>query len=378
MNAEAIQRVFDEAVAAGNVAGVVGAVTSGTETLFEGGAGVTAMGGDQPVGPDSLFWIASMTKPITSIAAMQLVEQGKLSLDAPIGDLLPQLASRQILEGGVLRPAAGKMTLRHLLTHTSGFSYGFSSAEYAAYIKTHHLEQSPGMLATLDMPLLFEPGTKWEYGISTDWVGLAVEAASGERLDAYFLKHIFAPLGMNDTMFLPDALQTARRVALHQRQADGTLLALPIVQKSQVPQFFSGGGGLYSTLADYLKFLRMFLSGGAGIVTAATLAEMSRNQVGGLRAGYIPSANPALTTGGDPTPGQDNRWGLGFLIYSENGPFGRHSGSLSWGGLANTAFWIDPAVNLAAVILMQTLPYGDPGAAKTMIGFERAVYAAPR
>ena len=369
--------MLNNAVAAGEVPGVAVAVSDARGTLFEAAAGVATLGGEQKVDADTLFWIASMTKPVTSLAAMQLVEQGLLDLDAPVGDLLPELKSPRILEGGKLRPARRPITLRHLLTHTAGFSYAFASAEYAAYLAAQPNPPAFGTRAALDAPLLFEPGERWEYGLGVDWAGLAVEAATGLNLEAYFQKHIFGPLGMADTSFLPTEAQLARRAALHKRQADGSLVATPPAPLA-VPEVFSGGGGLYSTLRDYQKFLRVFLSAGAGVVTPETVTEMSRNQIGGLRAGYLPSANPALFVATDINPGQHNQWGLGFLIYPQKGRFGRNAGSFSWAGIANTYFWVDPVVNRAAVIMMQILPSGDAGAMKTLIGFERAVYAALR
>jgi CubicO group peptidase (beta-lactamase class C family) len=377
LNRADIQSVLEGAVAAGAAAGVTAAVTGPQGTLLTVSAGVTAAGGAQPVGPDTLFWIASMTKPITSVAAMQLVEQGRLELDMPIGALLPELQQSRILEGGKFRPATRQITLRQLLTHTSGYSYAFASKEYADYIAAHPELPHPSTRAGLDAPLLFEPGERWEYGISTDWVGLAVEAASGQRLDAYFNDHILGPLGMRDTSFTPTEAQFANAAAMHQRLPDGSLRPKP-AGPQKPPEVLSGGGGLFSTLNDYLKFLRMFLNQGGGILSPASVAEMSRNQIGTLRAGYIPSANPTLFLGADVNPGMESKWGLGFLIYPENGRFGRRAGSLSWAGMANTYFWIDPQANLAAAMMMQLLPSGDPSAIKTMIGFERAIYAAAR
>jgi CubicO group peptidase (beta-lactamase class C family) len=339
-----------------------------------GSAGTTAAGGSVPVTESSVFWIASMTKPVASVAAMQLVEQGKLSLDAPIGDLLPALAHPQIFEDGRLRPARRKITLRHLLTHTAGFAYSFTRAEYGAYIAAHNIPPS-GTLGALNMPLLFEPGERWEYGINTDWVGLAVEAASGLKLDAYFQNHVFGPLGMDDTTFLPNEDQQARRVAMHQREADGSLTPRPLTPVN-APEFWSAGSGLYSTLADYQKFLRALLNGGGGLLQPATVTEMFSNQVGELRAGYLPSANPALHTGADATPGVNCGWGFGFMVYPEQKPGGRRAGSVSWGGLANTHFWVDPAAGLAAMMLTQVLPFCDERVLKTYGSFERAVYAA--
>ncbi len=377
MNIQAIQKVLDDAVAAGTLPGVAAAVTGADGTLFEAAAGVTVLGGTQAVDADTLFWIASMTKPVTSLAAMQLVEQGRLDLDAPVGDLLPELKNPLILEGGKLRPAARPITLKHLLTHTAGFSYSFASAEYAAYFAAAENPPVFGTRAALDAPLLFEPGERWEYGLSTDWVGLAVEAVSGLTLDAYFHQYIFEPLGMVDTEFLPSAEQMSRRAPVHQRRADGSLVAQPPAPLA-VPEVFSGGGGLFSTLRDYQKFMRVFLNQGAGIVVPETVTNMSRNHIGGLRAGYLPSANPALFVGRDVNPGQHSQWGLGFLIYPEKGRFGRNAGSFGWAGMASTYFWVDPVVNQAAVIMMQILPSGDTGAMKTLFGFEKAVYAAPQ
>ncbi len=377
MNTETIQKILTDAVTTGDVAGVAAAVIGPSNTVFEGSAGTTILSAGQPVGPDTMFWIASMTKPLTSVAAMQLVEQGKLELDAPISNLLPELKHRQILENGTLRAAKKQVTLRHLLTHTSGFSYGFTSTEYAAYIAAQPNPPPFGTRASLDMPLLFEPGERWEYGLSTDWVGLAVEAASGEKLDEYFQNHICAPLGMVDTVFVPRPEQYPRLSAVHRRQADGSLKPQPPASLF-AQEIFSGGGGLFSTIADYQKFLKVFLNQGNGIISPESIAEMCRNQIGHLRAGYLPSADPTLATAIDANPGQDNKWGLGFLIYPETGPFGRSAGSLSWSGMANTYFWIDPALNLAAVILMQILPSGDIGALKTFTRFEKTVYAASR
>jgi CubicO group peptidase (beta-lactamase class C family) len=377
VNQDALKTVIDNAVAGGAAAGIAGAVTDRDGTVFEHCAGTTAAGGGVPVTANTVFWIASMTKAITSVAAMQLVEQGKLKLDEPIGALLSDLDNPQILEDGVLRPAQTKITLRHLLTHTAGFTYLFANAGLAAYVAAQGLEASPGKRAAINMPILFEPGTRWEYGISTDWVGLAVEAASGLTLDAYFEKHVTGPLGMADTVFLPDAAQQARRMQLHQRLRDGGLVPVPPALVVR-PEFFSGGGGLNSTLADYTKFVRMFLNGGGGIIAPETVADMSRNQIGDLRAGVIPSANPAVIAETDFYPGMDSKWGLGFLLNPERGRFGRAAGSLTWAGLPNTYFWIDRASGIAAVLLMQTLPSGDPASVKTLCGFEAAVYAAKR
>jgi methyl acetate hydrolase len=375
MNFSKIESLLTGAVTAGAAAGIAAAITNKSETIFQAAAGTAALGNEQKITPDTLFWIASMTKPVTSVAAMQLVEQGRLSLDAPLGALLPALAHPNILEHGKLRRATTPITLRHLLTHTAGFGYSFANAELAAYAAAHPVK--PGTQAALNAPLLFEPGTRWEYGISTDWVGRAVEAASGQRLDEYFRAHITGPLAMADTSFIPTAEQRGRRAWVHQRAPDGSLAPTP-PSYNEAPEVFGGGGGLYSTLTDYQKFLRMILANGAGILSPASVAALSTNQVGGLRAGVIGSANPSFMAGADPFPGMDSKWSFAFHLNPEPGPFGRSKNSLSWAGVANTYFWIDPARGLAAVILMQTLPSGDLGAVKTYMQFEKSVYAALR
>lgn len=356
-----IQAVLDDAVARGDAPAVVAGVIDAGGTLFQGAAG--------NIGADSSCWMASMTKPVTSVAAMQLIEQGRLLLDAPIGELLPELARPQILENGKLRPAERAITLRHLLTHTSGMSYPFANAELAAWQRAQPNAPQHGTVEWLNVPLLFEPGERWEYGLSTDWVGRAVEAASGLSLDVYFKQHIFAPLGMTDTGFTPGT----KRAVMYDRRGNNRLVPQ---EPGPVRAFFSGGGGLYSTLNDYLKFLKVFLNQGGGIISAASLEALSVNQIGTLRAGALPSVNPDFANDSDAAPGVDARWTLGFMLFPEQGPAGRRAGSLSWAGAANTYFWIDPEGNRAAAILMQVQPAGDEGCIKTLNQFERAVYAA--
>ena len=335
---------------------------------------------------DTIFQLASMTKAVVSVAAMQLVERGLLTLDAPLAGLLPQLGNRQVITGfddagaPILRPATKPITLRQLLTHTSGFGYDFANPEL---LRAHGPAgpPAPGTLASLDALLLFEPGESWNYGISTDWVGLAVEAASGQRLDAFLAENIFTPLGMTDTGFPLDEAVMARLAPMHARGPDGTLVPFPIsVGGGKDAEFLAGGAGLSGTAADYLRFLRMLLNGGsldgATVLAPETVAEMSRNQIGQLRAGQMDTAMPALSLAIDWFPDMTPGWGLGFLINPETGPNGRSAGSLGWAGIANTYFWVDPARDVAAVLLMQHLPFGDPGAMAVLAVFERSVYAA--
>jgi len=331
---------------------------------------------------DTVFQLASMTKAIVSVAAMQLVEQGRLGLDAPLDDLLPGLADRQVITGfgddGMVqtRPAVRPITLRHLLTHTSGLGYDFVHADMA---RARVNPPVPGTLASLQSPLLFDPGDGWAYGISTDWLGLAIEAASGERLDAFIAAHVTGPLGMADTHFGLQNADKTRLVGNMGRQADGSLAPFPINIGGGAGEFISGGGGILGTAGDYMRFVRMLLNAGSldgvTILLPETVAEMSRNQIGRLRAGVMETTMPALSARVEWFPEMRAGWGLGFLINPETGGDGRAAGSLAWAGLCNTYFWIDPASDVAAVLLMQLLPFADPGALAVLSAFERAVYA---
>jgi CubicO group peptidase (beta-lactamase class C family) len=382
MNEAMIRGVLEDAVASAGIAGAVVAVTTAEAPVLQLAVGRQSVEQETPMAADSVFWIASMTKAITTVAALQLVEKGKLSLQAPIGEILPDLASPIVLEGfgadgtPITRPAETKLTLQHLLTHTSGFSYDFANANLLRYLKqTGSPGAATGLKAGLRQPLMFEPGTRWEYSIGIDWAGQAVEAASGMRLDDYFATHVTGPLGMKDTLFAPTAAQAPRRVAMHQRTLDGGLMVVPF-EPRPAPEFLAGGAGLYSAAPDYLAFLRMILNQGAGLLKPETVAAMGTNHIGALRAGKIGSVNPGLTAEADFYPGMDSKWGLGFLINPEKGMFGRSANSLAWAGLPNCYYWIDREKGIGAVVLMQILPSGDMGALKAAAGFEHALYAS--
>jgi CubicO group peptidase (beta-lactamase class C family) len=382
MNKIAIRDLLVAAVASGQIAGVVVAVTTKDATLLELAVGLQSIDATSEMQQDSVFWIASMTKALTTVAALQMVEKGKLSLDWPIGDVLPELAAPVILEGfdgdgePILRLAETKMTLQHLLTHTSGFSYDFANEKLARYLTQTGLPSAAtGLKAGLRQPLMFEPGARWEYGIGIDWAGQAVEAVSGVTLDKYFEVNITGPLGMRDTLFMPRADQQTRRAAMHQRKPNGRLMVIPF-EPRPAPEFLAGGAGLYSTASDYLAFLRMILNQGAGLLQPETVAAMGTNQIGGLRAGKIGSANLALTAEADFYPGMDAKWGLGFLLNPQRGMFGRSPNSLAWAGLPNCYYWIDLEKGIGAVILMQLLPSGDLAALKVAAGFEATLYAS--
>jgi CubicO group peptidase (beta-lactamase class C family) len=381
-----LQPILSAAVDSGKIACASAFIANSEGMIASACAGVCDPASGATLEADSIFQLASMTKAVTSVAAMQLVEQLKLSLDAPIGALLPQLDKAQVITGfddrgrPQLRPAKRAITLRHLLTHTSGLGYGFMNETMVRAQSANGEAPAPGSLASLVSPLLFDPGEQWEYGVSTDWVGLAVEAASGMDLGAWMGHHIFGPLDMTDTGFALDPAQTARRAALLGRTPDGGLMPFPIeIGGGDAAEFRSGGGGLMGTGGDYIRFLRMILNrgslDGAQILKPETVVEMSRNQIGAIRAGAMRSIVPAFAHDFDPFPDQHTGWGLGFAINPETGPYGRSPGSLAWAGIANTFYWIDPARDIAGVVLMQFAPFGDPHALAVYGAVEEAVYA---
>lgn len=367
------------------IPGVVAIAASGNDVLYQGAFGKRDLSKPDAMTLDSVFWIASMTKAVTAAAAMQLVEQGKLSLDAPIGEVLPDLAAPQVLEGfdesgePKLRPASKPITLRHLMTHTAGFAYNIWNGDCAQYLeKTGTPNIFSCQNVALKTPIMSDPGTRWEYGINVDFVGKAVEAASGKRLDAYLRDHMFAPLGMNDTAFKITDDMRQRLVATHARGEDGSLAPIPF-EIEQNPEFHMGGGGLYGTAGDYIKFTQMILNKGRGngnqVLKPETVALMGQNHIGDLTIGKMTTVAPMYTNDVDLFPDIVKKWGLSFLINNAKTPEGRSAGSLAWAGLANTYFWIDPARDVAGVILMQVLPFFDAKCLEAFAGFERGVYA---
>jgi len=383
VHAAAIDAALARATAAGEVAGAVAMATTASDLLYQGCFGAADLASGRPLRPDAIFRIASMTKAITSVAAMQLVERDKLSLDGPIAAVLPHLAAPMVLDGWngpmpVLRPAAGPITLRHLLSHTAGYGYDIWNPELTRACKALGLPARPGTVDELARtPLLFDPGARWNYGIATDIVGHAIEAASGMALDSYLAAHITGPLGMADTTFTLTDAQRPRLVAVHQRQPDGSLGAGER-PAGRGPGFLAGGGGLVGTAGNYLRFLRMLLRGGtldgARILAPETVAEMARNQIGDLLVQKMASSVPSSSYDCDLFPGMAQKWGLGFLINTQEGPNGRGAGSLAWAGLVNTYFWIDPAAGIAGLILTQSLPFADPKALALLGALEQGVY----
>lgn len=382
-----LDAMFRAATSEGDVPGVVALAATENDIIYEGIFGRRRLRAEPPMTRDTVFRVASMVKLITSVAALQLVEQGKLSLDDPVPDIEPDLGSPQVLDGfdakGLpqLRPARRPISLRDLLTHTSGFSYRLWDAKAVRYAKSIELLPKAQRAHAPRTPLMFDPGERWQYGTSIDWVGRIVEATSGEPLDRYFRKHIFDPLGMNDTAFVISAQQREREASAHRREPDGSLMPQPTGRHATRGPF-SGGGGIYSTGPDYLTFIRCLLRGGAlngvRILRSETVALMGRNQIGDIEVGVLKTTVPSLSNDVDFFPGISCKWGFGHMINMQAVPGGRSAGSLTWGGLLNTYYWIDPDTRLAAVFMAQVLPFADTRTLRVGRQFERGVYAAVR
>lgn len=376
--------ILKAAVSRGDVPGVVAGATTAEGTVYEGGFGERAVGSGAAMTPDTVGWIASMTKAVTGTAAMQLVEQGRLELDGPASAVIPYLGEVGVLEGfdgdgqPKTRPPKRPITLRHLLTHTSGYVYEIWNTDILAYQEAKGVPQITSCEnAALTTPLLFDPGERWDYGIGIDWAGKMVEAVSGQRLGQYMKENIFDPLGMGDTAFRITPAMQERMATVHVRGEDGTWMGMEFTVE-QDPEFEMGGGGLYSTVGDYLKFIRMILNKGAAnghrVLRPETVEAMSVNSMGDNRVVNLATAMPPYSNDAEFFPGMEKTWGLTFMINNEEAPTGRTAGSLAWAGLANSYFWIDPAKGIGGAYLTQVLPFADEKSLPLYLDFETAVY----
>ena len=362
------------------------AATDAKGTTYEAGFGKRVLGEPADMTPDTVVWIASMTKAVTGAAAMQQVERGKLGLDTPAKEVAPELGKVGVLEGfdaagkPKMRPPKHDITLRHLLTHTAGFGYDIWSPEIAKYMEAAGV---PGVIScqnkALTTPLLFDPGERWFYGINIDWAGKMVEAASGQKLGQYLRANIFEPLGMSSTAFKITDDMRRRLAKIHHRGPDGTLTPDRDLELPQEPEFEMGGGGLYSTVGDYLKFVRMMLNQGRSdqgeqVLKPDTVRQMSGNAMGDCRVCLLKTVAPPLSNDAEFFPGMDKSWGLSFMINNAQAPTGRSAGSLAWAGLANTYYWIDQNKGVGGVYATQILPFADDKSLPLFYAFESTVY----
>lgn len=372
--------IFEAAVTHAALPGAAAIIVDADGVRFSHACGLADAASGAAMAQDTICQIASMTKALVSVGVMQLVEAGQFDLDAPIGDVLPELVDPQVLTGfaedgtPILRPAARPITMRHLLTHTSGLGYPFVQPEILRYYQAVGIP-APGSKASITMPLLFDPGDDWAYGVSTDWAGLAIEAVTGTDLQSYLSANVFSPLGFKNTAFRDTLPAGAAKV--HVRNPEGGFVLNPLYLGGG--EFHGGGGGLTSTAEDYARFLQMMLRGGEldgnRLLKTETIAEMNRNQVGEIRAGHMTTAMPAFAAPFDTFPDQHTGWGLGFLINPEPIPGGRSAGSLCWAGIFNSYYWIDPIAGVAGVFMSQIAPFGDPGALIAFKALEDMAYS---
>ncbi|WP_445258547.1 serine hydrolase domain-containing protein [Nocardioides aurantiacus] len=369
------------------VPGVVAGLTDRTGTVYLEAAGVRRVDGDVAMTHDDVFAIFSTTKAITATAALQQVERGDLDLDAPAKEYAPYLGEVQVIEGfdatgePQLRAPKTDVTTRQLLTHSGGFGYDFFNEHYKRLAEE---KGQPSVItatrAALTTPLLFDPGTKWEYGSNLDWVGQVVEGVTGKRLGEVFAADIFAPLGMDSMTF---ALDDARRTTLpsvHARNEDGSLTPMDFELPSP-PEVDFGGHGLYGTVGDYLKFIRMWLNDGEGdhgrVLEPATVEDACRRHLAeGLSVTMLPGVIPSLSNDAEFFPGVPKSWSLPFMINEEEAPTGRPAGGQGWAGLANLFYWVDRDNGIGGFWATQILPFGDPTSFVQYLGFESAAYAA--
>jgi methyl acetate hydrolase len=372
----AIDQLLNHGVENGTFHGVAAMVVDRDGVLYEGCAGDAK--------PDTMYRNASMTKAVASTAALQLVEQGRLELEAPVESILPEFGELQVIDGydgdtPILRPQATKPTVRQLMTHTAGCGYFFLNEKLLRYGTENGIPLLfEGKQAALMMPLVNDPGQVWEYGVNTDFLGLAVGAVSGQKLGAYAAEHIYGPLGMTDSTFERADVDQARLLAIRRRGADGTLgptdLDLPAHS-----EWDAGGHGSYGTIGDYARFVRAWLRDGeldgARILNPETCALAFEDH---LRGATLPEVMKSLVpelTNDVPSLPVPQGWGLGFHLVSVDIPGMRSAGTGDWAGIFNTYYWIDRAAGVGGVIMTQVLPFFDDKVIQTLMGFEVATYA---
>lgn len=383
----ALDALLEGAVSSGAVPGIAAVVSTRDGVVFEGGAGRlhAADPASPAVGTDTMFRLASMTKAMASVAALQLIEEGRLALDTPVQDHVPEFAELQVLTGfdgdePLMRAPSRPPTIQDLLTHTSGCSYFFSNERL---LQWHGVTGKPHVLsgerAGVFTPLVHDPGTMWEYGVSTDALGLVVDAVTSSTLDVVLQERVFDPLGMTDATFRPSDEQRSRMMGIHARQEDGGLAPSPI-DLAPDPEYMAGGHGCHATARDHGRFLRALLGGGeldgARILKPETVELMFTDHIEGIAQPVdgITSSAPELANNVPPLPIRTG-WGLGLSVRHEQIPGMRAAGSGDWAGLFNCYYWIDPATGLSAALLTQVLPFFDEQIVGTLLNFELGLYA---
>ena len=371
--------ILGETVAAG-VPGVVVMARNRGGVFFSGAAGVRRAGAPAPMSEDTVFALFSCTKPLTVTAALRLVEEGVLDLDRPARAYLPALGEIGVFDGFApdgapkLRRPKRDVTARMLMLHTAGFGYDFANATIKRLLDEGRL--TPHRTATragFNQPLVNEPGERWEYGLSIDWLGQVIEAVAGARLDAILSESVLQPLGMNETTHLPTPAMRARLASMHQREDDGSLTALDMGPRESL-EVTPGGGGMYGTVDDYMRFLGLWLNEGGGVLRPETVAWAARDGLDRLKVLPLPTVAPRVSGPIDFCPGLSKSWAYSFLVNDEDAPTGRPAGSLAWGGLGNLYFWIDRRNGVAGFWASQLFPFMDPVSLGGALAFETALY----
>jgi methyl acetate hydrolase len=385
--ASAADAVLQRAVSAdAGVPGVVAMLTDRSGTVYEGAAGRRRVDQDGELATDDVFALFSTTKAVTATAALQLVEEGRLDLDAPASGYAPYLGEVQVIEGfdaggePVLRAPRREITTRMLLTHTAGFGYDFFNTTYERLAREKGQPSvTTSTMASLRTPLLFDPGDRWEYGSNIDWAGQVVEGITGQRLGEVFSARIFEPLGMTDMTFALDDRLRPRLAEIHSRNDDGSLTPMGLELPSP-PEVDMGGHGLYGTVGDYMRFIRMWLNDGEGekerVLRPETVRMAEQNHLGDLKVTVLPGVIPSLSHDAEFFPGQSKSWSLPFMVNDEEAPTGRPAGALGWAGLANLFYWIDRSNGIGGFWATQILPFGDPTSFTEYMAFESAAYAS--
>ncbi|MGV9947260.1 serine hydrolase domain-containing protein [Rhodococcus aetherivorans] len=369
----------------GGLPGVVAMLTDRDDVVYSGVAGERTAGSGTAMTADTVFAAFSTTKAITGTAALQCVEEGLLDLDAPAARYVPEIGELQVLEGfgtdgePLLRAPKRDITTRMLLLHTAGLGYDFFNENYRRLAEEHG---QPSVItaskAALRTPLLFDPGERWMYGSNIDWCGLVVEAVRGRRLGEVMRERIFEPLGMADTAFTLTADMRDRLAVVHQRGEDGTVVPMPEMVLPQDPEVHMGGHGLYTTVPDYLRFLRMWLrdgdAPGGRLLAAGTVADAVRGGLDGQQITALPGVIPALSNDAEFFPGLPKNWAYTFMVNEEPAPTGRPAGALGWAGLANLYYWIDRQNGIAGFWATQILPFADAVSFGGYLDFEAAAY----
>ncbi|MEM7025603.1 MAG: serine hydrolase domain-containing protein [Pseudomonadota bacterium] len=378
-----IDTILSDAVANQDVLFVVAMAGNRASVTYSGAAGEAADG--RAAGEDTVFRVFSMTKAVGSLAAMIAIDRGKLDVDTPVEEILPEFADLQVLdrfEDGrpVMRAPRTKATLRQLPTHPRGLEYEFCNADDARYMEaTGHPTILSGTRESLNYPLMTDPGTRWGYGPGIDWLGQAVEKVDGRRIDRYCHEEIFEPLGLTSTAFEVSDDMESRLASVYARGPDGTFGPFELAPPPQ-PEVYGMGHALYASAPDYLRFLRLLLNGGEldghRLISADALRRLLADHMNGLAFEKMVTAVPDVTADCDPFPQVGRTHSFGFLRNEDDLPGMRAAGSQTWAGVLNTHYWFDPTSDVAAVIMTQSLPFVEPRYMQLYEAYERAVYAA--